>query len=108
MIFVEIDFINKKFPSIPADISVPRSALSLTVLDGKLFALGGFDGNEFLSMIEIYYPDEDIWRISNTSLPSGRSGHAAAVIYHPAGCFSEGSAMCSESNLESTDDVQPK
>lgn len=78
-------------------------------MDGKLYALGGFDGNEFLSIIEIYYPDEDVWKISNKALPSGRSGHAAAVIYHPAGCFGEGSSMCSESNLEnSTNDVQPK
>lgn len=31
-------------------IKIARSALSLTVLDGKLFAMGGFDGHQFLSM----------------------------------------------------------
>lgn len=31
-------------------IKIARSALSLTVLDGKLYAMGGFDGQSFLAM----------------------------------------------------------
>lgn len=31
-------------------IKIARSALSLTVLDSKLYAMGGFDGQSFLSM----------------------------------------------------------
>lgn len=65
-----------------APIKIARSALSLTVLDGKLYAMGGFDG-QFLSVVEIYDPTKDHWE-EGTPLPSGRSGHASAVIYQPS------------------------
>lgn len=66
-----------------APIKIARSALSLTVLDGKLWAMGGFDGNSFLSIVELYDPASNKWEES-TSLSSGRSGHASAVIYQPS------------------------
>lgn len=66
-----------------APIKIARSALSLTVLDGKLFAMGGFDGNSFLNIVEVYDPSQDKWEES-TALTSGRSGHASAVIYQPS------------------------
>lgn len=66
-----------------AKIQIARSALSLTVLDGKLYAMGGFDGQSFTSVSEIYDPAIDRWE-EGTPLTSGRSGHAAAVIYQPS------------------------
>lgn len=66
-----------------APVKIARSALSLTVLDGKLYAMGGFDGHSFLSIVEIYDPIQDKWEES-TPLSSGRSGHASAVIYQPS------------------------
>ena len=66
-----------------ASIKIARSALSLTVLDGKLYAMGGFDGQNFLSIVEVYHPNEDVWE-EGTPLSSGRSGHASAVIYQPS------------------------
>lgn len=66
-----------------ASIKIARSALSLTVLDGKLYAMGGFDGQSFLSIVELYDPAQDKWEES-TPLTSGRSGHASAVIYQPS------------------------
>lgn len=66
-----------------APIKIARSALALTVLDGKLYAMGGFDGHSFLSIVELYDPTQDKWEES-TSLTSGRSGHASAVIYQPS------------------------
>lgn len=77
-----------------ARIQVARSALSLTVLDGKLYAMGGFDGQSFTSVSEIYDPGLDRWE-EGAPLTSGRSGHAAAVIYQPScanvymDCFGE-------------------
>lgn len=53
------------------------------MLDGKLYALGGFDGHNFLSIVELYDPAQDKWEES-TALTSGRSGHASAVIYQPS------------------------
>lgn len=66
-----------------APIKIARSALSLTVLDGKLWAMGGFDGHSFLSIVELYDPALNKWEES-TPLSSGRSGHASAVIYQPS------------------------
>lgn len=66
-----------------APIKIARSALSLTVLDGKLYAMGGFDGHSFLSIVEFYDPIQNKWEES-TPLTSGRSGHASAVIYQPS------------------------
>lgn len=66
-----------------APIKIARSALSLTVLDGKLWCMGGFDGHSFLSIVELYDPAVDKWEESSP-LTSGRSGHASAVIYQPS------------------------
>lgn len=66
-----------------APIQIARSALSLTVLDGKLYAMGGFDGHSFLNIVDVYDPSQDKWEES-TALTSGRSGHASAVIYQPS------------------------
>lgn len=66
-----------------APIQIARSALSLTTLDGKLYAIGGFDGNNFLSIVEVYDPRTNTWE-QGTPLNSGRSGHASAVIYQPS------------------------
>lgn len=66
-----------------APIKIARSALSLTVLDGKLWAMGGFDGHSFLNIVELYDPALNKWEES-TPLSSGRSGHASAVIYQPS------------------------
>lgn len=76
------DTVNQTWDTV-APIKIARSALSLTVLDGKLWAMGGFDGNSFLSIVEIYCPATNKWEES-TSLSSGRSGHASAVIYQPS------------------------
>ena len=32
----------------------PRSALSVAVVEGSLFALGGYDGADFLASVEYY------------------------------------------------------
>lgn len=73
---------NQTWDSV-ASIKIARSALSLTVLDGKLYAMGGFDGHSFLNIVEFYDPTQDKWQES-TPLTSGRSGHASAVIYQPS------------------------
>lgn len=66
-----------------APIKVARSALSLTALDGKLWAMGGYDGTSFSTVVEVYDPVKNEW-IDGVALTSGRSGHAAAVIYQPS------------------------
>ncbi|CAF1597901.1 unnamed protein product, partial [Didymodactylos carnosus] len=59
-----------------------RSAHSCVVLDRKILATGGYDGNNFLSVVEIYDPDTNTWEFS-TSLTSERSGHGSALTVEP-------------------------
>jgi kelch-like protein 19 len=64
-------------------MKISRSALSVNVIDAKLYAFGGYDGNHFLSNVEVYNPLEDSWE-DGVPLTSGRSGLASAVIYQPS------------------------
>ncbi|CAF1231262.1 unnamed protein product [Rotaria magnacalcarata] len=59
-----------------------RSALSCVTLDNRLFALGGYDGKHFSSVVEIYDPDKDEWT-PGTSLTRERSGHGSALTVEP-------------------------
>lgn len=63
-----------------ASLSCARSALSLAAIDEKLYAMGGFDGQNFVATVEVYDPATNTWT-EGVPLPSGRSGHAAAVSY---------------------------
>lgn len=47
-----------------------------------MYFKGGFDGQNFLSDVEIYDPAIDVWQ-DGEPLTSGRSGHASAVCYQP-------------------------
>ncbi|KAH9280772.1 Kelch-like ECH-associated protein 1 [Echinococcus granulosus] len=60
----------------------PRSALSASVLDGKIWVFGGYDGNEFLSSVEVYDPSRDTWT-RTTVMPCGKSGHAVVTSREP-------------------------
>lgn len=82
-----LDSITKSMPK----RYIVATLLLLPVLDGKLYAMGGFDGHDFLTIVEFYDPTHDRWEES-TPLTSGRSGHASAVIYQPscANIFMEG------------------
>lgn len=48
----------------------------------KRFSLisGGYNGNSFLNIVEIYDPAKDQWELG-VPMSSGRSGHASAVSY---------------------------
>lgn len=43
---------------------------------------GGYDGNDFLSSVECYDPDSNIWT-EITNMTCGRSGHGVAVGAEP-------------------------
>ncbi|KAM3179294.1 hypothetical protein ACTXT7_000868 [Hymenolepis weldensis] len=60
----------------------PRSALSASVLDGKIWVFGGYDGNEFLSSVEVYDPAQNAW-VKTTVMPCGKSGHAVVTSREP-------------------------
>jgi kelch-like protein 19 len=83
-----------------APMSEARSALSVTALDGKIYAMGmfrvllnteitfyissgGYGGQtqSFLPIVEVYDPLTNKWTLGER-LTCARSGHASAVSYH--------------------------
>lgn len=59
-----------------------RSALSCVMLNKRLFALGGYDGRNFSSVVEVYDPEKDEWTFG-TPLTRERSGHGSALTVEP-------------------------
>jgi kelch-like protein 1/4/5 len=81
-----------------ANLSVGRDAIGVCVLGEKLFAVGGYDGSAYLSLVEAYdsrcllWPDilaskistrlvlrENCWR-EVASLNTGRGGACVVVV----------------------------
>uniref|UniRef100_A0A663F3H2 Kelch like ECH associated protein 1 n=1 Tax=Aquila chrysaetos chrysaetos TaxID=223781 RepID=A0A663F3H2_AQUCH len=59
-----------------------RSALGVTVYQGKIYVLGGYDGHTFLDSVECYDPVADAWT-EVTRMTSGRSGVGVAITMEP-------------------------
>jgi N-acetylneuraminic acid mutarotase len=63
-----------------APIPTARILLSTSVVDGKIYAIGGIMiTHEIVSTVEVYDPATDTWT-TKTSMPTARIGHAAAVV----------------------------
>lgn len=64
-------------------MSVPKAAHSTSVIDRKIYVMGGYleESEEFktLSTIEIYDPATDRWTQESDML-IGKSGHATEVV----------------------------
>lgn len=65
------------------EMSVPKAAHSTSVINGKIYVMGGYlqEGRKFktLSAIEIYDPATDRWTQESDML-IGKSGHATEVV----------------------------
>ena len=62
-----------------APMMTPRAWPAAGVLNNKLIVLGGFDGANRLSSVEIYDPEEDRWKhVSHMNIR--RAGCGGAVI----------------------------
>ncbi|VUZ47851.1 unnamed protein product [Hymenolepis diminuta] len=78
----------------------PRSALSASVLDGKIWVFGGYDGNEFLSSVEVYDAAQNAW-VKTTVMPCGKSGHAVVTSREPVAAIAAASGSeASDSNAK--------
>ena len=64
-----------------ASMPLARSDFGCVTYDGKIYAIGGFNGQEYLNAIDIYNPLINKWR-HFTNLPNGilRSGIQCTVI----------------------------
>lgn len=63
-------------------ISSPRDAVGVCVLGGKLFAVGGYDGQRYLSDVECYDSQSNEW----TTVGSLCIGRAGACVVHLQNC----------------------
>lgn len=64
-----------------ADMPTARSGCSTSVVDGKIYAIGGGRSmtGPYLSTMEAYDPATDSWA-PKANMPTARNGHAAAVL----------------------------
>src|SRR4051812_4832118 len=64
-----------------ASLSTARSGHSATtLLDGKIFVMGGNDGAQDLASAEIYDASANSWTATSSGAASSRSGHAAFLL----------------------------
>ena len=64
-----------------ANMSTRRSSVGVGVLNGFIYAVGGYDGNsrQCLASVEVYCPDQDVWkRVADMS--ARRSGAGVGVL----------------------------
>ncbi len=62
-----------------APMPTARGALSVTVHEGKLYAIGGYDGTANSAAVEVYDPARNLWT-SRASLPTPRDHLASAAV----------------------------
>ena len=64
-----------------ADMPTARICPSTSVVDGKIYAIGGARSIQgtYLSTVEVYDPATDTWT-RKTDMPTARNGHAAAAV----------------------------
>jgi len=62
-----------------ANLSIGRDAIGVCVLGEQLFAVGGYDGSGYLSLVESYDSRENSWR-EVASLNTGRGGACVVVV----------------------------
>ncbi|XP_015172686.1 PREDICTED: kelch-like protein 5 isoform X2 [Polistes dominula] len=61
-----------------APMSVARDAVGVCVLGDKLMAVGGYDGQQYLTLVEAYDPHLNKWE-PVTPLPTGRGGPCVVI-----------------------------
>jgi len=61
-----------------APMSVPRDAVGVCVLGDRLMAVGGYDGQQYLTLVEAYDPHLNEWE-SVAPLKAGRAGPCVVV-----------------------------
>lgn len=59
---------------------------------------GGYDGQNFLSIVEVYDPNTDKWE-DGVSLTFERSGHTSAVSYQHNHAFTSSDGNCEMKNI---------
>lgn len=74
----KLDLLNSTWYSCNSMMTL-RTRVGVAVLDGKLYALGGYDGNDRLSTVEFFDPEEDVW-CKTSSMNTRRSALGASTL----------------------------
>ena len=74
----KFDLVSSKWQPCNSMLTL-RTRVGVTVLDGKLYALGGYDGNDRLSTVEFFDPEEDSW-FKTSSMNTRRSALGASTL----------------------------
>jgi kelch-like protein 20 len=62
--------------------NVSIQQVGLAVVNGQLYAVGGFDGTAYLKSIEVYDPEQNQWRLCG-SMNYRRLGGGVGVMRAP-------------------------
>jgi N-acetylneuraminic acid mutarotase len=75
------DPVTDTWDTTKAKMSDSRWGLSVNVVDGKIYAIGGVEGasGPALSKVEVYDPGKDTWE-SKAEMPTARVGFASCVV----------------------------
>ncbi|HGJ65244.1 TPA: hypothetical protein ENS27_07620 [bacterium] len=103
--FAEVNTWTKK-----ADMPTARGGLSTSVVNGKIYAIGGghFDGDNwsYVSTVEIYDPVTDTWSTRNKSdMPTARGLLSASMVNGKIYVIGGQSDCCFLSTVEEYDPV---
>jgi N-acetylneuraminic acid mutarotase len=64
-----------------APMSMARYGLAAAAVDGKLYAMGGYDGQNRLSSVERYDPAKNEWvAMASMALNTGTTSHCAVSM----------------------------
>ena len=67
-------------------MSTARSRVGVAVVNGLLYAIGGYDGQLRLSTVEVYNPETDTWtRVRSMNSKRRYSGSRLHVLGHSLG-----------------------
>ena len=78
-----------------ASMSVQRSLHAVAVVDGKIYAIGGYGTDDLVDSVEMYNPQADNWQ-QMASMPQAMCRHAAAAMggkIFVTGGFTHGSPL---------------
>ncbi len=66
------DLASRKW-STAASLNVPRSQLGAAYLNGKIYAIGGYNGTSVVNTVEVYDPASNTWTVVPSLLPAKES-----------------------------------
>ena len=84
--------------SLVAEMNHSRSYHGVVCHKGRLYAVGGHDGNSSLSSMEMYDPSTNTWTLV-ADMSIGRIGLAVALIHRPRNYYIQKAINDKEKNL---------